>query len=322
MQINSFESPLPSTVLALVSAFTESFGGNIHFRNSNLSSAITSSKEDTHVTEPNTAISSDSSSSLLNDKSMLKKKLFEQEETMNNKAGSGCASVSHEMETSQGRCSSLYSLQISGDRSTGSTSSHAEGLYKVSGRKCGLRNARQQKSKVVTHPRKLKIEWKKYASHCIDTLIRAVEEDLAKSAKKCANKCCAAIQQLSMNTESNMRNIMNCDEWLCDACVKAYDARQYCEFCYQLYLNDTDNADALDGKVWAQCEATDNCNSWAHVDCLASVFHVTREAIIAETFKYSCCDCKEKSIKKRKANSNKRIEKARKRKCVKEEHDL
>ena len=137
----------------------------------------------------------------------------------------------------------------------------------------------------------------------IQYIIRAIEEDLGKTATKCGNIYCRMIKQITFYPQNNNeRNINGKKKWLCDRCVVAYDHSQYCEFCNQIYLNDTWNNLTLDGKEWAQCESV-NCNSWAHVECLQKAYDKTREEVIAEEFKYICCRCKTKENRKRKMST-------------------
>jgi hypothetical protein len=145
---------------------------------------------------------------------------------------------------------------------------------------------------------KLKMDRRIQAKTWMQLVIRAIEEDLAKSAIKCANKFCTRVQQPSIEVESKKRKMGECKEWLCDTCVKAYDQRQFCEFCSQIYL-DTKNEAALDGKEWAQCEALKRCGRWAHVDCLAKKFGTTREVVVSDNFEYKCCGCQSKTGRKR-----------------------
>lgn len=133
-------------------------------------------------------------------------------------------------------------------------------------------------------------------------LTRAVEEDLARQAPKCANTFCNKFKpQISKNCKWKQRLILGRKEWLCELCNSAYDAKQYCEFCAQLYLETTLESSALDGKEWAQCEKFEKCRRWAHVECLAVKYCKTRDEVVSDDFKYFCCSCKKKAgTKKRK----------------------
>jgi len=123
-------------------------------------------------------------------------------------------------------------------------------------------------------------------------LIRAVEDDLAKQAPKCANQCCGKRQpKKAQNHGWKRRSMAGHKKWLCEGCSRAYDNKQYCEYCAQIYLKSNLEYSGLDGKEWAQCE---NCYRWAHVDCLRKKYKMKREEVIADTFKYTCCGCKVK----------------------------
>eukprot|EP00826_Nyctotherus_ovalis_P040115 TRINITY_DN3911_c0_g1_i8.p2 TRINITY_DN3911_c0_g1~~TRINITY_DN3911_c0_g1_i8.p2 ORF type:complete len:307 (-),score=54.19 TRINITY_DN3911_c0_g1_i8:20-940(-) len=143
---------------------------------------------------------------------------------------------------------------------------------------------------IFVHSRKVKIDQKIQTKTWIQQIIRAIEEDLGKSATKCANKYCARVQEQGIKTEAMKRKVRGHKEWLCDVCLKAFDEGQFCEFCGQIYL-DTKNEAALDGQEWAQCEAGKRCSRWTHVDCLARKFGITREMVVADNFKYSCYQC-------------------------------
>lgn len=143
---------------------------------------------------------------------------------------------------------------------------------------------------VFANSRKVKIDQKIQTKTWIQQIIRAIEEDLGKSATKCANRYCARVQERGMKTEAMKRKMRGRKEWLCGVCLKAFDEGQFCEFCGQIYL-DTKNEAALDGQEWAQCEAGKKCSRWAHVGCLARRFGITREIVVDDSFKYSCCQC-------------------------------
>jgi len=150
-----------------------------------------------------------------------------------------------------------------------------------------------------------KPDWETQTKVCVDLLIRAVEEDLGRGAKKCGNAYCEMIQQFGVKPETNERDIKGHKKWLCDNCVQAHDRNQFCEFCYQIYLDSVNEASALDGEEWAQCEVSEDCGRWVHVQCLAGKLEKTREMIVAESFKYKCCSCNIKFTGKRKKLFNK-----------------
>lgn len=130
-------------------------------------------------------------------------------------------------------------------------------------------------------------------------IIRAVEEDLAKQAATCANQCCGkARPKLPESLGWKRRTMKSGKRWLCEACSRAFDAKQYCEFCTQIYLKSNLESSGLDGKEWAQCEGPYKCSRWTHVDCIAKRHKMTRKQVVADTFKYWCCGCRAKSAKR------------------------
>lgn len=131
----------------------------------------------------------------------------------------------------------------------------------------------------------------------LSLIIRAVEEDLAKNAPRCANRFCNKVKP--KDSRWKKRLILGERKWLCELCSTAFDAGQYCEYCIQLYLETTLESTALDGKEWAQCEEFDTCNRWAHVECLARAFKKTRNEVVADDFKYLCRGCRERCGGKR-----------------------
>ena len=139
------------------------------------------------------------------------------------------------------------------------------------------------------------------AKFWIQSLIRAFEEDLAKEAPKCENKYCAKIMPNEPKNYGWSQRLMNArNSWLCETCTLAYDSRQFCEFCFQIYLENTAEFSALDGKQWAQCEGNETCGRWAHVDCLGNEYGKTIEEVMEPDFKYICCNCNIVLTKKRK----------------------
>ena len=157
-----------------------------------------------------------------------------------------------------------------------------------------------------TNSTKTEFDSKIVAKTWIELLIRAIEEDTSKKAPKCCNKFC--VQPLPINPKKHgwgQRDLGVHQEWLCKICISAYDKNQFCEFCYQIYIENTSEFCALDGKEWALCEGNELCGRWAHVDCLANAYNKSVEEIMAEDFKYFCCNCEIKLSKKRKANTNK-----------------
>eukprot|EP00826_Nyctotherus_ovalis_P057311 TRINITY_DN782_c0_g3_i1.p2 TRINITY_DN782_c0_g3~~TRINITY_DN782_c0_g3_i1.p2 ORF type:complete len:195 (+),score=31.55 TRINITY_DN782_c0_g3_i1:501-1085(+) len=141
------------------------------------------------------------------------------------------------------------------------------------------------------------IDGKVRAKTWIKMLIVAVEDDRIKDAPKCFNRCCIRLRPRDPRAQGwRKHTIRGRKTWLCGACSGAYNARQYCEFCSQVYLEDTLETTALDGKTWAQCE---ECGRWGHVECLQQQHGKTKEEVMADSFKYVCGGCRGKSNKKR-----------------------
>lgn len=144
-------------------------------------------------------------------------------------------------------------------------------------------------------PKKFRLDERLNVELWVSMLIRAVEEDLARQVPKCANECCTKIQPKHANKLGwKRRTMMGHKRWLCEACSKAYDLKQYCEYCMQIYLKSNLEYSGLDGKEWAQCESSNSCSRWVHVDCLGEKYKIRREEVVAESFKYICCGCKSK----------------------------
>jgi hypothetical protein len=205
---------------------------------------------------------------------------------------------SRESENSQARCSSQVSRSSSPKLIPLSVQQFSQ-MTKMR-RRSRANNDQTSKLSISANSRNSKLDWETQTKVCIDLLIRAVEEDLGRGAKKCANTYCEIIQQFGVKPETNERDIRGLKEWLCDSCVQAYDRNQFCEFCRQIYLDSVNEAAALDGEEWAQCEASEDCRRWVHVRCLAAKLNKTREMIMAESFKYKCCTYNVKFTGKRK----------------------
>lgn len=140
-----------------------------------------------------------------------------------------------------------------------------------------------------------------HAKTWLQYIVKAIEEDLAKTAIKCANTyCCQVKVSTGKSRTNNNRDILGHKKWLCEVCMVAYDRRQFCEFCSQIYLENTGEMSALDGKEWAQCEGLKECGRWAHVECLERKHNKTRDEVVAIDFKYNCCGCAGKLSGKRK----------------------
>lgn len=206
-----------------------------------------------------------------------------------------------ELENSQARCSS----QVSRSSSPKLAPLSVQQLQQVSKSRRKSKASYTKASGSLTSgcSKNSRTEWEIQTKVCIDLLVRAVEEDLGRSAKRCGNTYCEMIQQFGVKSETNERYIKDHKEWLCDKCVQAYDNNQYCQYCHQIYLDTGNESGALDGEEWAQCESSEDCERWVHVRCLAEKLGKPREIILAETFKYVCCNCDLKLTGKRRRPS-------------------
>eukprot|EP00826_Nyctotherus_ovalis_P065466 TRINITY_DN9627_c0_g4_i3.p1 TRINITY_DN9627_c0_g4~~TRINITY_DN9627_c0_g4_i3.p1 ORF type:complete len:214 (-),score=12.15 TRINITY_DN9627_c0_g4_i3:149-790(-) len=156
-----------------------------------------------------------------------------------------------------------------------------------------------------TCKRKTKQSKKALQKTWINLLIQAVEEDLAKQ-RKCANACCEALLPDKPRASNwRRRDIGGHKEWLCENCARAYDHCQFCEFCFQIYQDETAETAALDGEEWALCEGAEQCGRWAHVKCLAKACKKNRNEIISQNFKYVCGECSSTLYGKRKRSIKK-----------------
>lgn len=131
-------------------------------------------------------------------------------------------------------------------------------------------------------------------------LMMALGEDLDKCLPKCANKYCQRLKPKNAKTHGwERRSILGHKEWLCEKCNLAYSSKQFCEFCLQIYLENTAEFSDLDGKQWAQCEGLGRCDRWAHIECLAKTYGKTEREIAAKSFKYTCSTCKTQTNKRK-----------------------
>jgi PHD - plant homeodomain finger protein len=74
----------------------------------------------------------------------------------------------------------------------------------------------------------------------------------------------------------------------------AYNKKQFCDFCKQVYFEENDQL--VDGKEWIGCDH-ERCKKWNHVDCEIILNNnlALKEALEKEkeddTFKYFCLQC-------------------------------
>ena len=186
---------------------------------------------------------------------------------------------SNEHETIQAKCSTHQSTSSSKNCSPPLSPLLMHKKQNVDEQNSHLTNKTKQKN--------LSVEWKIKAKAWILNLISAVEEDLSKTTNKCSNNYCIKVGV--PHAEQNKRPIIGKEMWLCEDCIRAFDNEQFCEFCGQIYL--ADESANLDGKEWAQCEGTEKCSRWGHVDCIAEKYGKSREIVTAPDFKYECGNC-------------------------------
>jgi hypothetical protein len=92
--------------------------------------------------------------------------------------------------------------------------------------------------------------------------------------------------------------------WLCSMCTQAYNKRQYCDYCKQVYFEE--NESILDGKEWIGCD-NDKCKKWNHVECEILVNNNEALKNLNEDVLYYCLSCSKnkKLISKLAANAGK-----------------
>lgn len=106
----------------------------------------------------------------------------------------------------------------------------------------------------------------------------------------CGNKYCSATKSKGVTEEGwSRRKFGGTYIWLCKRCTGAYQLKQYCVFCKQIYTDKSDKNAIVDGLDWIQCNT---CNRWTHIKCEASKGSKDIEAMILDPFfVYNCGDC-------------------------------
>jgi hypothetical protein len=93
-------------------------------------------------------------------------------------------------------------------------------------------------------------------------------------------------------------------QWLCKNCSLAYQSGQYCDYCFQIYLDKTKQNAVVDGREWIQCEW---CKKWLHTECEeANRNKDIKISLIDNNFKFLCLKCSEKQHKGLKARKRKK----------------
>ena len=124
--------------------------------------------------------------------------------------------------------------------------------------------------------------------------------------RKCSNKLCS-MQGLSTDIEIGwVRRKLGKQkyQWLCKNCSLAYQLGQYCDYCFQIYLDKTKHNAVVDGREWIQCEW---CKKWLHTECEeANRNKDIKISLIDSNFKFLCLKCSEKQHKGLKARKRKK----------------
>ena len=188
--------------------------------------------------------------------------------------------IIHQLSTAHNRHRNLFNEPYSGRESFDSTN------------KVGLKLMKKKKTKSMNY-----LNLRRNLG--IRILIRAIEEDMMKEEIQCWNTYCNKSKSKSpTEPEWKQQTILGQKVWLCENCYKAYNKQQFCEFCGQIYLESTSEFSTLDGKEWAQCEGSQECGRWGHVECLSKHHGISYSTVISNNFHYLCSNCK--VLKKRK----------------------
>ena len=114
---------------------------------------------------------------------------------------------------------------------------------------------------------------------------------LTKKLRFCENSICP---KAYIETGSEPKNFWtrrqlhgNKYSWLCDICSQAYKAKQFCDYCKQIYFDESEYQ-ANDGKEWVLCE---RCNKWNHIDCEAERNNNPEIRQYLENNSYFCIPC-------------------------------
>eukprot|EP00743_Colponemidia_sp_Colp-15_P009109 GILK01009936.1.p1 GENE.GILK01009936.1~~GILK01009936.1.p1 ORF type:complete len:509 (-),score=23.65 GILK01009936.1:344-1831(-) len=88
--------------------------------------------------------------------------------------------------------------------------------------------------------------------------------------------------------------------WFCVDCVVAFDAKNQCLYCSQLYREGPNLAS--DDMDWIQC---DKCTKWVHVECEDRAgYHEIHRILSADNAWYNCGGCRLKDTKKLRQDGN------------------
>jgi len=123
----------------------------------------------------------------------------------------------------------------------------------------------------------------------IDKLPKEAQKHKKETHQVCKNKFCTSVRERATHDWSR-RKINGEYVWLCERCSQAYNKKQYCEYCKQIYLDTSDKNAIVDGLDWMQCES---CKRWTHVMCEKTGGCKDIDAYLLDPlFVYHCADCK------------------------------
>ena len=120
--------------------------------------------------------------------------------------------------------------------------------------------------------------------------------DKQKKLRRCENAICPK-QYVSDGSEPSgfwqrKKYANNKLFWLCDICSLAYNKKQFCDFCKQVYFEENDQL--VDGKEWIGCDNS-KCKKWNHIECEVQFNNnqALNEALLNkdDTFQYFCLTC-------------------------------
>jgi hypothetical protein len=116
-----------------------------------------------------------------------------------------------------------------------------------------------------------------------------VEEEvqIIEAKEKCFNKWCPLKSKAGSVRDLKRVSINGMVRTLCKKCVQAFENRQFCPFCYEIYL---DGSTQNDGRDWVLCERN-GCSKWVHIDCEEESIKRGLKDNLAAT-QYFCPDCR------------------------------
>lgn len=135
------------------------------------------------------------------------------------------------------------------------------------------------------------------------------EREYKKNENACGNKFCKEIRIPGSKDDGwKKKRIRGNYLLLCTKCNMAYNDKQYCEYCKQVYWDPSNPP--LDGDEWIQCEI---CKRWTHVSCEAKEGCKEIKSLkIDPHFEFACSECKrlKSFVKKNTKKENSRSQKS------------